>query len=118
MKSEELTASAVVSWRAVGTVFLTCLMETGPAAGVGFSLMAGSVMRWRHPRKGNFGKVMPLRVKKPGRMRVEKGLFLENGNGLLNARGWDINSAADPTWAKCLEFVYRVTSRARLPRLP
>ncbi len=54
-----LTASAVVSWRVVGTVFLTCLMETGPVAGVGFSLMAGSIAPSPHLRKGNFGKVVP-----------------------------------------------------------
>lgn len=65
LKGKELTASAVVSWRAVGTVFLTCLMETGPAAGVGFSLMAGSVTRVASPCKGNFGEM--LRQKKDAR---------------------------------------------------
>lgn len=92
-------------------------METGPVAGVGFSLMAGSVTRWRDVRKGNFGKVVPLLMKKPGSMRAEDGIVLENGICLFNARGWDINSAADPGWAKCLRFWYRVTSRARLPCL-
>lgn len=55
LKGEELTAAAVDSVSVLGTVLRTCLMQTGPLAGVGFSLMAGSVMRWRHPRKGNFG---------------------------------------------------------------
>ncbi len=50
-----------------------------------------------------------------GKRDGENGNGLKNGNGLLNARGLHINSAADPTWAKCLEFWYRVTSRARLP---
>ena len=42
---EKLTvgAEAWISSRAFGTVFLTCLMTTGPVAGVGFSLMAGTI---------------------------------------------------------------------------
>lgn len=53
--------------------------------------------------------------KTQGKRDGENGNGLKNGNGLLNARGLHINSAADPTWAKCLEFVYRLTSGARLP---
>ena len=67
------------SSRAFGTVFLTCLMDTGPVAGVGFSLMAGSIAPSPHVRKGNFGKVVPLLMKKPGRMRVEKSVFWRMG---------------------------------------
>lgn len=103
LKGEELTAGAVVSASAWGTVFLTCLMETGPVAGVGFSLMAESIAPSPHVRKGNFGKVVPRGRRVCGRK------VLENGIDLCNARGWDINSAADPTWAKRLGFVYRVT---------
>ena len=74
LKGKELTASAVVSWRAVGTVFLTCLMETGPAAGVGFSLMAGSVTRVASPCKGNFGEMLRQKKRREGRGMVRTGM--------------------------------------------
>jgi hypothetical protein len=93
----------------LGTVFLTCLMETGPLAGVGFALMAGTLTRFREEGKRNFGFCRATRERLPGRAVFEKG------NGFCHPRGWDINSAADPTWAKCLRFWYRVTSEARLP---
>lgn len=105
LKGEELTAGAVDSVRVLGTVLRTCLMQTGPLAGVGFSLMAGSVMRWRHPCKGNFGLLLPWLL------MMLKRFVLEKGNDLFNARGWDINSSTDPGWAKCLGFWYRVPAR-------
>lgn len=83
-------------------------METGPLAGVGFALMAGKVTPWRRKERG----ILPFSF--PGVFVVMETRVVENDFGLLNPRGWDINSAADPTWAKCLEFGYRVTSRARL----
>jgi len=95
--------------RAFGTVFLTCLMETGPLAGVGFALMAGTLPHCGDIEKGNFGFLLP------GHLLLLGMLLRENWDGFVHPRGWDINSAADPTWAKCLRFWYRVTSEARLP---
>lgn len=78
-KGEELTAGAVASWRVVGTVFLMCLMETGPAAGVGFSLMAGSVTRVAPPCKGNFGEMLRRRGRCEGRGMLRKRMVWRMG---------------------------------------
>jgi len=95
----------------VGTVLRICLMTTGPEAAVGFCLMAVNVAGWRGKKRGILAFWFPGAFE-----RVER-FVLEKGNVFVNARGWDINSAADPTWAKCLRFWYRVASEARLPRL-
>lgn len=39
-------SGGVVGFGLDGTLFLMCLMETGPVAGVGFALMAGKVTPW------------------------------------------------------------------------